>query len=188
MKRFGKIQKNLGKCTKHDNFPNFFSGDEFDEEEMLDWLTDPNVMAVSDQIEKVNRKMFEKLRERNDNLAVFFYAEKDCKQCASVLAELENVDDEAEAADIPIIKLEDKVLAKEVGVFALPSVVFFRANTDPTIYAGDLKNEEAILEWLLVQKDPSNEAIEEQTGENLLKTIDNSEAVAVFLCKNFLNF
>lgn len=48
---------------------------------MLDWLTDPNVMAVSDQIEKVNRKMFEKLRERNDNLAVFFYAEKDCKQC-----------------------------------------------------------------------------------------------------------
>ena len=65
---------------------------------MLEWLTDPNVMAVSDQIEKVNRKMFEKLRERNDNLAVFFYAEKDCKQCAPVLQELENVDDEAEAA------------------------------------------------------------------------------------------
>ena len=105
----------------------------------------------------------------------------------SVLQELENVDDEAEAADIPLIKLEDKVLAKEIGVFALPSVVFFRANTDPTIYAGDLKNEEAILEWLLVQKDPSNEAIEEQTGENLVKTIDNTEAVAVFLCK-YLNF
>ena len=167
----------------------FFLGDEFDEEEMLDWLTDPNVMAVSDQIEKVNRKMFEKLRERNDNLAVFFYAEKDCKQCPSVLQELENVDDEAEAADIPLIKLEDKNLAKEIGVFALPSVVFFRANTDPTIYAGDLKNEEAILEWLLVQKDPSNEAIEEQTGENLVKTIDNTEAVAVFLCKHSnLNF
>lgn len=39
---------------------------------MLEWLTDPNVMAVSDQIEKVNRKMFEKLKSRNDNLAVFF--------------------------------------------------------------------------------------------------------------------
>ena len=49
-----------------------FSGDEFDEEEMLDWLTDPNVMAVSDQIEQVNRKMFEKLKSRNDQLAVFF--------------------------------------------------------------------------------------------------------------------
>ena len=49
-----------------------YEGDEFDEEEMLEWLTDPNVMAVSDQIEKVNRKMFEKLKSRNDNLAVFF--------------------------------------------------------------------------------------------------------------------
>lgn len=75
-----------------------YEGDEFDEEEMLDWLTDPNVMAVSDQIEKVNRKMFEKIKSRNDNLAVFFFAEKDCKQCPPVLQELENIDDEAEAA------------------------------------------------------------------------------------------
>ena len=82
-----------------------------------------------------------------------------------------------------MVKLDDKALAKEVGVFALPSIVFFRVNSEPTIYAGDLKNEEAILEWLLVQKDPSNEAIEEQSGENLLKTIDNTEAVAVFICK-----
>ena len=87
-----------------------------------------------------------------------------------------------------MVKLEDKALAKEVGVFALPSIVFFRVNAEPTIYAGDLKNEEAILEWLLVQKDPSNEAIEEQSGENLLKTIDNSEAVAVFLCKFSFSF
>ena len=39
---------------------------------MLDWLTDPNIMEVSDQIEKVNRKMFEKLTKRNDHMAVFF--------------------------------------------------------------------------------------------------------------------
>ena len=53
---------------------NFFPiiGDEFDDEEMLDWLTDPNIMEVSDQIEKVNRKMFEKLTKRNDHMAVFF--------------------------------------------------------------------------------------------------------------------
>ncbi len=75
------------------------------------------------------------------------------------------------------------VLAKEVGVFALPSVVFFRSSSEPTIYAGDLKNEEAILEWLLVQKDPSNEAIEEQSGDNIAKTLDTFEAVAVFLCR-----
>ena len=40
--------------------------------------------------------------------------------------------------DIPIVKLEDKILAKEVGVFSLPAVVFFRVNADPTIYAGQM--------------------------------------------------
>ena len=39
---------------------------------MLEWITDPNVMSVSDQIEEVNRKMFDKIRSRNDNLVVFF--------------------------------------------------------------------------------------------------------------------
>ena len=150
---------------------------------MLEWLTDPNTMSVSDQIEKVNRKMFDKLKGRNDNLVVFFYAEKDCKQCPTVLQELENIDDEAEASEVPIVKLDDKNLAKEVGVFSLPAVVFFRVNSDPTIYAGDLKNEEAILEWMLVQKDPANEAIMEQSGENLVTFIDNTEAVAIYLCK-----
>ena len=103
---------------------------------MLEWITDPNVMSVSDQIEEVNRKMFDKIRSRNDNLVVFFcksltfyyllfisillhrslqlesdlislyvfplfsVAEKDCKQCSTVLQELENIDDEAEDAGI----------------------------------------------------------------------------------------
>ena len=30
-------------------------GDMFDEEEVLDWLTDPKIMSVSDGIENVNR-------------------------------------------------------------------------------------------------------------------------------------
>jgi len=49
-----------------------FEGDLLDEEEVLDWLTDPNIMEISDQIEKVNKKMFEKLILRNENLVVFF--------------------------------------------------------------------------------------------------------------------
>ena len=75
-----------------------YDGDIFDDEEMLDWLTDPNVMEISDQIEKVNRKMFEKLVARNEYLAVLFYTQHDCKQCEHVLEELEHIDDEAEAA------------------------------------------------------------------------------------------
>ena len=52
------------------------------------------------------------------------------------------------------------------------------------IYTGDLKREESILEWLMVQKDPSNDAIEELEGEELRKTIESSDAIAVFICKS----
>ena len=175
----------------------------------MDWLTDPNVMEVSDQIERVNHKMFEKLLKRNEHLAVLFCksfilgvtsissllpdplqttdTELDCKQCETVLQELENIDDEAEAAEIPIVKLEDKELAKQVGIFAHPSVVFFRNfGKESVIYSGDIKNEDAILEWLLVQKDPSNEAIEDMDGDQVRKTIDNFDSVAVFVCKYFV--
>jgi len=159
-----------------------FEGDLYDEEETLDWLTDPNIMDLSDQIEKVNQKMFEKLISRNEFLTVFFYSDSDCKQCANVLSELENIDDDAEVAGIPIVKLENIELAKSVGVFALPSIVFFRNfGQDAVIYTGDIKKEENIFEWMLLQKNPSNEAIEEKNGADLKSLIDSSNFVAVFL-------
>ena len=69
-------------------------------------------------------------------------------------------------------------------MFALPAIVFFRAfGEEAVIYTGDLKREESILEWLMVQKDPSNDAIEELEGDELRKTIESSEAIAVFICK-----
>lgn len=85
---------------------------------------------------------------------------------------------------IPIVKLEDKTLAKELGVFAFPSVVIFRHfGEEAVIYAGDIKNEEAILEWLIVQKDPTNEAIEAMDKEELEKAIEEFDSLAVFICK-----
>ncbi len=54
---------------------------------------------------------------------------------------------------------------------------------EATIYAGDMKREDSILEWLLVQKDPSNEAIEEVEGDDLRSVIKEADAVAVFVCK-----
>ena len=45
------------------------------------------------------------------------------------------------------------------------------------------KSEEATLEWLLVQKDPTNEAIRDQEGDELQKTIERTESVAVFVCE-----
>lgn len=49
-----------------------YDGDIDDEEELLDWLTDPHNMEMTDHIEKVNRKMFQKIRQASDYLAVFF--------------------------------------------------------------------------------------------------------------------
>ena len=54
---------------------------------------------------------------------------------------------------------------------------------EATIYAGDMKREDSILEWLLVQKDPTNEAIEEHDGAGVHNVAENSEAVAVYICK-----
>lgn len=47
-------------------------GDIEDDEELLDWLTDPTNMEMTDHIERVNRKMFEKIRQTSDYVAVFF--------------------------------------------------------------------------------------------------------------------
>lgn len=108
----------------------------------------------------------------------------DCKQCDKVLEELEHIDDEADSAGIDFVKIDDKDFAREMGVFALPAVVFFRhSNLDPVIYAGDLKNEERLLEWLLIQKDPTSDMIEEYEDEQLVECIRKMEFVAVYFCK-----
>lgn len=61
----------------------------------------------------------------------------DCKQCDRVLAEIEHIDDDADAAGIDFVKIDDKKLAKEMGVFALPAVLFFKMSSkEPVIYAG----------------------------------------------------
>lgn len=49
-----------------------YDGDINDEEEILDWLTNPDNMEMTDSIERANRKMFEKIRKSSDYLAVFF--------------------------------------------------------------------------------------------------------------------
>jgi thioredoxin-related protein len=61
----------------------------------------------------------------------------DCKQCSRVLGEIELIDDEADAAGINFVKIDDKQLAKEYGVFALPGILFFKLGSkEPVIYAG----------------------------------------------------
>lgn len=74
-----------------------------------------------------------------------------------------------------------------LGVFALPAILFFKMGSkDPVIYAGDLYDEQQILQWLMTQKDPSGEIIEASEGSELITLIDTEDALAVYFCKYFL--
>lgn len=76
-------------------------------------------------------------------------------------------------------------MAKEVGVFALPAIVFYKmASKEPVIFAGDLYEEQDILAWLETQKDPGGDVIEDLEGERLIKMIEEHTSIAVFFCKS----
>lgn len=111
-KKFG-YRKPPGLTYFRKTKPLNYDGDIDDEEELLDWLTNPINMEMHDQIEQVNRKMFQKIRQNSDHLAVFFYSE-DCKQCPKVLAEIEHIDDEAENSGIKFVKIDDKQVSQEI--------------------------------------------------------------------------
>lgn len=72
---------------------------------------------------------------------------EDCKQCAKVLTEIEHIDDEADASGINFVKIHDKDMAKEFGIFALPAIVFFKTGSkEPLIYAGEFHI--SLMSWL----------------------------------------
>lgn len=50
-------------------------------------------------------------------------------------------------------------------------------------YSGDFKKGERILDWLINQKDPSLDRIEEVDGGTLRKLIDTADHLAVYFCK-----
>lgn len=115
-----------------------YDGNLFEEEEVLEWLTRPENMESADAIERVNRRMFDRILGKINYLAVLFYSRQDCKQCDRVLEELEKIDDEADAGGIKFVKIDDPNLARNYGVYALPALVFFKKGdeNDPIIYPG----------------------------------------------------
>lgn len=100
------------------------------------------------------------------------------------MIEIEHIDDEADGAGINFVKIDDKKMAKDYGVFALPAILFFKMGSkEPVIYAGDLNDEQQILSWLLTQKDPAGDVIEALEGDELTDLIEKSESLAVYFCK-----
>lgn len=75
-------------------------------------------------------------------------------------------------------------MAREYGVDDMPSLVYFE-NKIPTLYQGDLANEDQVLAWLVDQL--TADMIEDVTDEMLDKLIKKSKNLAVLFCKSSSN-
>ena len=154
-----------------------------EEEKVLEWLLEfrdtVEQAEESDEsiIEDVNSKVLQALIENTDNLAVLFY-DGNSRKSAQVLGELENIDDECDKEGILLVKIDDKALAKSYGIDSneLPTLVYFEDQI-PNFYEDDLKNEEALLDWLVHQK--NTDEIETVTAEIFHKMLDENDKICV---------
>nr|XP_022906930.1 uncharacterized protein LOC111418597 isoform X1 [Onthophagus taurus] len=153
--------------------PHLYEGDLLKEDELLGWLLHQKKHS---EIPDITDEMMDILIERTKYLAVLFY-DKDDKQDIRVLNELENIDDELEKEGIVIVRIDNDAEAKEFGIDHLPTLVYFEDKI-PSIYEGDLMNEDEVLKWLIEQK--STATIEEVTDEILEDLIEEHEYVVVY--------
>lgn len=102
------------------------------------------------------------------------------KKSQKVLAELENIDDECDQFGILFVKIDNPEEAKEYGIEKLPKLMYFEQGI-PTMYEGDLMEEENVLKWVENQK--NSDEIEDITDEMLDLIIEKMDHVAVLFCK-----
>jgi thioredoxin-like negative regulator of GroEL len=157
--------------------PHLYEGDLLKEDELLGWLLHQKRHS---EIPDITDEMMDRLIDTTKYLAVLFY-DKDDKQDIRVLNELENIDDDLERENIVIVRIDNDAEAKEFGIDHLPTLVYFEAKI-PSIYEGDLMNEEEVLQWLIEQK--TSATIEEVTDEILEDLIQEHEYVVVYFSGN----
>jgi len=102
------------------------------------------------------------------------------KKSQKVLEELENIDDECDALGITFVKIDNPEEAVEYGINKVPKLIYFEKGI-PTIYEGNLEDEEKLLKWLTDQT--SSDQIEDITDEMLDLIIEKMPHVAVLFCK-----
>ncbi|KAJ9596073.1 hypothetical protein L9F63_012741 [Diploptera punctata] len=153
--------------------PHIYEGDLLREEELLAWLVHQKKHS---EIPEVTDEMMDRLKEKIEFLAVFFY-DKDSKQDIRILNELENIDDDLDKEGIVIVRMDNDAEAKEYGIDHLPALIYFEERL-PAIYEGDLLNEDEVLQWLIEQK--TSATIEEVTDEILEDLIEEHEYVVVY--------
>ena len=150
------------------------AGGKKQDKRVAEWIKQSK-QQKGDFIELVESEMLELLVDNMQNLVVLFYDPVQCQaggsksaKCKKILQELENIDDDTDEHGIQFVKCEDVQYAKSIGISQLPSLVYFEQHSSaPSIYVGDLEEEEAVLQWLLKQKN-------EDTIENINRDILNN--------------
>lgn len=104
----------------------------------------------------------------------------DCEQCAGILEELENIDDDCDRHGIKFVKTQDYSIAESYGVTDFPVLVYFENNV-PNVYEGSLAEEEEVLQWLITQK--TEDRIELITRVMLENMVEDTQYLAVYFCK-----
>lgn len=107
--------------------------------------------------------------------------DKEVDSSKDVLDDLENIDDDLDKLGIPFVKIDDDSIAKDFGILdELPALVYFEEEI-PSVYEGDLHNEEKALKWIV--KQAQEDTIEEVTEEMLDYLVKDKEYVLVFYGK-----
>jgi UDP-N-acetylglucosamine transferase subunit ALG13 len=70
------------------------------------------------------------------NNVFFSFADNHQQESATALAELENIDTQADKVGIAFVKINDLELVSEFGLGTLPSLIYYR-HTTPIVYDGE---------------------------------------------------
>jgi len=129
-------------------------------------------------IEDVTRGRLDKVLDANNFTAVFWYA-RNCKRSENVLIDLELIDDDAKKNNIEFVKINDKRYGKSFGIKKFPALSFFRGR-DIMIYDGDLKDEEAVLDFLTDEDNMAiPDKIEDVDADLLISIVESDPFVTV---------
>lgn len=126
-----------------------YQNDLTQEKKVFKWLTEPKNLFMPGVIEEVNDLMLAKMLKLEPSMFVFFYEEDDVFS-RKILRDLENMDDRLDSQDIEIVKICDDGIDEDYELESLPVLVHFLKGK-PTIYYGDLKQDDEIAEWIDAQ-------------------------------------
>ncbi|CAG2109075.1 unnamed protein product, partial [Medioppia subpectinata] len=179
------IAKSRAKVTKfpalvlfRNGEPVTYRGDMKKPEAILKWVTAEETLDSPDTIEVVNARMLAKMLESSPYVAVLFTKDR-CGECDKVLVELERIDHLAEKEDIDFVKVRDPAVAVEYNVEAFPALMYVR-HRFPQFYEGSLRDEDAVLQWLIDNKVAKEDVIEPVDRRMLEVLMGDVEHLVVF--------